>query len=130
MKEPKRWLCLYEIHIPQYDQKTFRAILSFTRQNEQHGLLLGGDALDRSIQAASASGEMGNKDLPGNKRKGELKADLDGFDKQILQPKKPRSTAGHGASVAGNLEVQPIEQQEKSVRVDCPRFWDQLARAT
>ena len=29
---------------------------------------------------------LGNKDLPGNKRKGELRADLDGFDKQILQP--------------------------------------------
>ena len=88
MKEPKRWLCLYKIHFLQYDQKTFRAILSFTRQNERHGRLLGGDALDRSIHAASATGGIGNKGLPGNKRKGELKADLDRFDKQILRKRQ------------------------------------------
>ena len=117
MKEPKRWLCLYEIHIPQYDQKTFRAILSFTRQNEQHGLLLGGDALDRSIQAASASGEMGNKDLPGNKRKGELKADLDGFDKQILQPKKTSKHCGPwGISCR-----QPRSAAHRAARKKCAR---------
>jgi hypothetical protein len=41
MKEPKLWLCLYDIHFPQYDRKTFSAILSFIRQNAVHGLLLG-----------------------------------------------------------------------------------------
>ena len=73
-------MCLYDIHHPQYDQKTFRAILSFISQNEVHGVLLGGDALDLSCVS------HWNASLPGNKRKGELKSDLDGFDKQILQP--------------------------------------------
>jgi hypothetical protein len=50
MKEPKLWLCAYDIHFPQYDRKTFNAILSFIRQNEVHGLLLGGDALDLSLR--------------------------------------------------------------------------------
>jgi hypothetical protein len=78
--KPELWCCLYDIHFPQYDQKTFRAILSFIRQNHVDGLLLGGDALDLGCVS------HWNKDLPGNKRKGELKSDLDGFDKQILQP--------------------------------------------
>jgi UDP-2,3-diacylglucosamine pyrophosphatase LpxH len=78
--KPKVWACLYDIHHPQYDQKTFRAILSFIRQNRVDGLLLGGDALDLGCVS------HWNKDLPGNKRRGELKSDLDGFEKEILQP--------------------------------------------
>jgi hypothetical protein len=90
MKEPKLWLCLYDIHFPQYDRGTFRAILSFIRKNKVQGLLLGGDALDLSRVS------HWNKDLPGNKRKGELKADLDGFDKQILQPLEALLPRGWG----------------------------------
>src|ERR1035441_9120098 len=40
----------------------------------------GGDALDLSCVS------HWNANLPGNKRKGELKSDLDGFDKEILRP--------------------------------------------
>jgi hypothetical protein len=47
-KKPLLWLCLYDIHHPQYNKETFRAILSFIRQNRVYGLLLGGDALDLS----------------------------------------------------------------------------------
>jgi hypothetical protein len=64
--EPRVWVCLYDIHNPQYDQKTFRVILSFIRQNCVDGLLLGGDALDLSCVS------HWNRDLPGNKLKGEL----------------------------------------------------------
>jgi hypothetical protein len=78
--KPELWCCLYDIHFPQYDQKTFRAILSFIRQNHVDGLLLGGDALDLGCVS------HWNANLPGTKRKGELKSDLDGFDKEILQP--------------------------------------------
>jgi hypothetical protein len=78
--KPDLWVCLYDIHFPQYDKKTFRAVLSFLRKNEVHGLLLGGDALDLGCVS------HWNKDLPGTKPKGELKSDLDGFDKEILQP--------------------------------------------
>jgi hypothetical protein len=77
---PKLWCALYDIHHPQYDRKTLRAILSFIRQNHVDGLLLGGDALDLGCVS------HWNANLPGNKRKGELKSDLDGFDKEILQP--------------------------------------------
>lgn len=80
MTRPKLWVCLYDIHHPQYNKKTFKAILSFIRQNHVDGLLLGGDALDLSCCS------HWNANLPGNKRKGELKSDLDGFDKEILQP--------------------------------------------
>ena len=79
-KKPELWLCLYDIHYPQYDKKTFRAILSFIKQNRVDGLLLGGDALDLSCVS------HWNKDLRGNKRRGELKSDLDGFGKEILEP--------------------------------------------
>jgi hypothetical protein len=78
--KPKLWCALYDVHFPQYDKKTFRAILSFIRQNHVDGLLLGGDALDLSCVS------HWNANLPGNKRKGELKSDLDGFDKEILRP--------------------------------------------
>lgn len=78
--KPELWVCLYDIHYPQYDRKTFRSILTFIRKNEVHGLLLGGDALDLSCVS------HWNKDLPGNKRKGELKSDLDGFEREILRP--------------------------------------------
>lgn len=71
-------MCLYDIQHPPYHRKTFRAILSFIRQNLVDGLLLGGGALDLSRVS------HWNKDLPGNKRKGVLKSDR--FDKQILQP--------------------------------------------
>jgi hypothetical protein len=50
-------------------QEDVRAILSFIRKNEVHGLLLGGDALDLGCVS------HWNKDLPGTKRKGELKSD-------------------------------------------------------
>jgi hypothetical protein len=46
--KPKLWCCFYDIHFSQYDKKTFRAILSFIKQNRVDGLLLGGDALDLS----------------------------------------------------------------------------------
>jgi UDP-2,3-diacylglucosamine pyrophosphatase LpxH len=78
--KPRLWACLYDVHHPEYDKKTFRAILSFIRQNHVDGLLLGGDALDLSCVS------HWNRDLPGNKRKGELKSDLDGFEREILQP--------------------------------------------
>jgi UDP-2,3-diacylglucosamine pyrophosphatase LpxH len=78
--KPKLWVCLYDIHFSQYGKKTFRAILSFMRQNRVDGLLLGGDALDLSCVS------HWNQDLPGTKRRGELKSDLDGFEKEILQP--------------------------------------------
>jgi hypothetical protein len=78
--KPELWVCLYDIHYPQFDSKTFRAILSFIRKNEVHGLLLGGDALDLSCVS------HWNKNLPGTKHKGELRRDLDGFDNNILQP--------------------------------------------
>jgi hypothetical protein len=85
MKEPKLWLCPYDIHFPQYDRGTFRAILSFIRKNKVQGLLLGGDALDLNCVS-----HWGNEDLPGNRRKGERKADLDGFD---TDPPAARSIA-------------------------------------
>src|SRR5579864_2056915 len=46
--KPELWVCLYDIHYPQFDQKTFRTILSFIKKKHAHGLLLGGDALDLS----------------------------------------------------------------------------------
>lgn len=79
-KKPELWVCLFDIHFSQYDKKTFKAILSFIRQNHVDGLLLGGDALDLSCIA------HWNANLPGNKRKGELKSDLDGFENKILRP--------------------------------------------
>jgi hypothetical protein len=80
INKPELWVCFNDIHFPQYDKKTFRAILSFLGKNKVHGLLLGGDALDLGCVSHS------NKDPPGTKRKAELKSDLDGFDKEILHP--------------------------------------------
>ena len=51
MKKPKLWCALYDVHFPQYDRKTLKAILSFIKQNHVDGLLLGGDAHPRILIA-------------------------------------------------------------------------------
>jgi hypothetical protein len=59
MKKPKLWLCLCDIHFPQYERRTFRAILSFIRKNKVQGLLLGGDALDLNCVSHMEQGSAG-----------------------------------------------------------------------
>jgi hypothetical protein len=44
------------------------------------------DCFSAEMRLTLVASAIWNQDLPGNKRRGELKSDLDGFDKQILQP--------------------------------------------
>lgn len=79
-KKPETWLCIGDIHFPQYDKKTLGAILSFLKQNKVDGLLLGGDSLDLETISHHTKGQ------PGLRRKGGLKSDLDGFATEVLSP--------------------------------------------
>ena len=80
MKEPKLWLCPYDIHFPQYDRGVPRDLILHQKKQSAR------TAPRQRCARPELRQPLGNKDLPGNKRKGELRADLDGFDKQILQP--------------------------------------------
>jgi len=72
---------------------------------------LAGDALDLSCVS-----HWGYRDLPGTKRKGELKSDLDGFDKQILQPLEALLPRGcEKVFLTGNHERMPDQDLTESM---------------
>ena len=72
---------------------------------------LAGDALDLSCVS-----HWGYQDLPGTKRKGELKSDLDGFDKQILQPLEALLPRGcEKVFLTGNHERMPDQDLTESM---------------
>jgi hypothetical protein len=114
MKELRLWLYLWDIHFSQCDEKTFRAILFFIRQSRVDGLLLGGDALDLSCVSHWVLGSAG--DEAQEKRRGELRSDLDGFDKQILQPLEALLPRGcEKVFLTGNHERMPDQDLIESM---------------
>lgn len=76
----ERWISLADIHCPEHDRKTWNAIKSYIRKNRVDGIILQGDQLDLACVS------HWNKSKPGLKTKGNLKHDLDTFEKEFLTP--------------------------------------------
>ena len=80
MKSIERWVALADIHAPEHDRKTWKAVQSYLKQNKMDGVILQGDQLDLACIS------HWNKGKPGLKTKGNLKRDLDTFEREILTP--------------------------------------------
>ena len=78
MKKSSLAVCVYDLHHPEVDEATWQCILDFLKHNKVDTFIWGGDALDFGTISHH------NDKLPGNKRKGGLKADLDSFRNQRL----------------------------------------------
>jgi predicted phosphodiesterase len=80
MDSLQRWVALSDIHAPEYDRPTWRAILSYIKQNPLDGVILTGDQLDLGCIS------HWNRNKPGVKTKGNLQKDLEKFEREILTP--------------------------------------------
>lgn len=80
MEHLENWIDLGDIHSPEYDRRTWHAILSYLKVNKVDGVILSGDQLDLACIS------HWNKNNHLVKLKGGLKRDLDNFDRDILTP--------------------------------------------
>ena len=74
--KPKLFCVLSDIHYPEHDKKALNAVFDFLSRNKVDGLILNGDSLDFSCCSHHVPKQA--------RKRGGLKSDLDGFDKQIL----------------------------------------------
>ncbi len=74
---PKLYCVLSDIHYPEHDKKALNAVFDFLSKNKVDGLILNGDSLDFSCCSHHVPKQA--------RKRGGLKSDLDGFDKQILR---------------------------------------------
>ncbi len=76
----KTYLICNDIHYPVHDRPSIAAVLDFARKNDIHGFIFNGDQLD----LAEVSHHTKGKSI--HRPKGALKANLDGFVREILEP--------------------------------------------
>ncbi len=99
MKKPAIWAVLPDIHFPEHSKKAMSAVFCFLRRNPVDGVVLLGDNLNCDQISHHTAG------LPGLRRPGGYKEDLDGFDREILKPLERRLKPGcRKVFILGNHE--------------------------
>lgn len=84
----KLWVVAYDLHYPKVDKATFGALLGFLDSSPVAGFIFGGDQLDFECISHHTKGK-GLYRLPGAYRR-----DLEGFDREVLQPIEARLPKG------------------------------------
>ena len=103
----QRWVVGHDLHFPQYDRPTFRAMLALMRDIRPHGFIFGGDQFD------NAEISHHNSAKPIYKERGSYKSNLEHFDRDILKPIESIMRPGEMVWVIGNhddWERQFIEE--------------------
>lgn len=107
MDKSKTWVCLFDIHYPKYDKRTFNAAMQFIRDSKPVGILLGGDQLDNEEISHH------NRSKPFYRERASYKRNSDGFDRDILRPLEKAVGRGEKIWLIGNhcdWERQLIEE--------------------
>jgi predicted phosphodiesterase len=106
--KPKLCVTLYDIHYPEYDKPTFRAIMEFLNANRVDYLVLGGDQQDNNEISHHTSGK------PLYRERASFKRNTDGFDRDILKPIERVVGRAEKVWITGNhdrFEHDLIEEQ-------------------
>lgn len=101
----KTFVLAFDLHYPEHDPQAWACVLDFVRRNDVDGFVFGGDQLDLSCVSHHTVG----KGL--FRPKGALKANLDGFKRDVLDPLD--KALGPGAEkrfLIGNHEAWLTEQ--------------------
>ena len=70
----------FDCHYPHTDKPTWKAVVDFTRKTKPGVFVFGGDNLDCSAISHHTKGK------PVFRAQGQMKRDLDGFDRELLTP--------------------------------------------
>lgn len=107
MPNPRTWVCLFDIHYPKYDKRTFNAAMQFIKASKPAGVLLGGDQLDNEEISHH------NRNKPLYRERASYKRNSEGFDRDILKPLEQAVGNAEKIWVIGNhcdWERQLIEE--------------------
>jgi hypothetical protein len=77
MKKVKQYTLVFDLHVPKYDKKAWRALMDFISHNPQDGFIFGGDFLDMSNVSHH------NKQKPRLKVRGGLEKDFQTFERLL-----------------------------------------------
>ena len=107
MSKPATWVCLFDIHYPKYDKRTFNAAMQFIKASKPAGVLLGGDQLDNEEISHH------NRNKPLYRERASYKRNSEGFDRDILKPLEQAVGNAEKVWIIGNhcdWERQLIEE--------------------
>lgn len=99
----------FDLHFPETDWKTWRALLAFLRHVQPSLFVAGGDWLNCESISPHTKGK------PGRRERGQMKREFEGFDRKILRPLEaalPESC--HKVYLIGNHEdwLRQLEEEQ------------------
>lgn len=120
------WVILPDIHYPVYDPSSVAAVFDFLKKNRDSisGLVLLGDQLDNENISHHTEG------LPGLRKRGGFQADIEGFEREILDPIDRLIPKAEKVFIAGNHERFLTDFLEKMPEFEDCLSWPRLLNLT
>jgi UDP-2,3-diacylglucosamine pyrophosphatase LpxH len=118
------WVLLPDIHYPVYDRASAAAVFDFIEKNRSRiaGVVFTGDQLDNENISHHTEG------LPGLRRKGGFQADIEGFEKEFLDPIDALLPKAQKVFIAGNHERFLTDFLEKMPEFEDCLSWPRLLK--
>lgn len=107
-KASQLYVAAYDVHYPQYDKRTFAALIDFLGENRVDGFIFGGDQLDNACISHHNRGK-GLYKLPG-----QYAAETKGFDRHILTQIESKIGDAERVWIKGNHDNWEYELTESS----------------